>query len=309
MYRPPTGFLFLSKAIDRLTARRAPELAAAVEATEAERIELVHESGRRVAGRFAFDNPARLQQLNRQYDRLAAIRNTAAADLLQRVIDGTLLGWRMVRGRPPEVWPASEWCVSDSQAILERAAPPGFQGSDAPLVREMDIDQFDAPPSLAKLIGGCAQGELGAHPLPGGLAVAALERMDVCSPAIEGDPTPVPVVMRPSSDGSGKALPVIEGDANPTSPEIVALTASTIDPCPATAAKRAVDRGGRPEKFDWTAFAAEVVRLALDPDGLPEQRELMRHMMEWCHTQFGDETPGESTVRAKLKALTKKTPR
>ena len=61
--------------------------------------------------------------------------------------------------------------------------------------------------------------------------------------------------------------------------------------------------GGRPEKFHWDLFWIELVKVALHPDGLPERKELHKRMMEYCTGIWGDDAPGESTVRAKLAKL------
>ncbi|HUB48341.1 MAG TPA: hypothetical protein VMB73_25475 [Acetobacteraceae bacterium] len=63
------------------------------------------------------------------------------------------------------------------------------------------------------------------------------------------------------------------------------------------------NRGGRPRTYDWDAFAAEVVRRAQHPDGLPDRPALMRGMLEWCSQQWGDTTPSESMVRDRLSKL------
>jgi hypothetical protein len=57
------------------------------------------------------------------------------------------------------------------------------------------------------------------------------------------------------------------------------------------------ERGrGRPPKFDWRAFYAEIAVLA-DLDNLPDtQAELERAMARWCFETWGYE-PGESTLR------------
>ena len=58
-------------------------------------------------------------------------------------------------------------------------------------------------------------------------------------------------------------------------------------------------RRGRPTKYDWPEFYAEVIVRA-DLDGLPQtQAELERAMTDWCSENWG-EPPGESTIREKL---------
>jgi hypothetical protein len=60
--------------------------------------------------------------------------------------------------------------------------------------------------------------------------------------------------------------------------------------------------GGRPPKYDWDAFAREIVRLANTPDGLPKREELHRYMLDWCEKAWGD-APAESTVRERIARL------
>jgi hypothetical protein len=60
--------------------------------------------------------------------------------------------------------------------------------------------------------------------------------------------------------------------------------------------------GGRPPKFNWDLFWIEITRYA-DTEGLPVRSKLHRHMMEYCAEQWGDKSPGDSTVRVKLAQL------
>jgi hypothetical protein len=60
--------------------------------------------------------------------------------------------------------------------------------------------------------------------------------------------------------------------------------------------------GGRPPKWNWLAFDAEVVRIANTPDGLPERHELNSLMLDWCMTEWKD-TPAESAVRDRIAHL------
>ena len=66
--------------------------------------------------------------------------------------------------------------------------------------------------------------------------------------------------------------------------------------------RRTADKGGRRAKFRWDEFWIEVCRIANTPDGLPEQRELTKQMLEWCSNRWPD-SPDASTVRAKIAAL------
>ncbi|MGO6740463.1 hypothetical protein ACC732_28535 [Rhizobium ruizarguesonis] len=65
---------------------------------------------------------------------------------------------------------------------------------------------------------------------------------------------------------------------------------------------------GRPPKYDWPAFHAEVIRkldeegdfdVAIDPGWT--QSALERHMAEWCERKWrGSAQPGESTIRREV---------
>jgi hypothetical protein len=57
--------------------------------------------------------------------------------------------------------------------------------------------------------------------------------------------------------------------------------------------------GGRPPKWDWTAFAKEMIRLAQTPDGLGDRAAVTEHMKKWCMYKWGDE-PADSVLRAKV---------
>ena len=59
-------------------------------------------------------------------------------------------------------------------------------------------------------------------------------------------------------------------------------------------------RPGAKARYDWDAFAREIVRLAQTPDGLPEpQAELEKHMADWFNETYGT-IPAESTIRKRL---------
>jgi hypothetical protein len=61
-------------------------------------------------------------------------------------------------------------------------------------------------------------------------------------------------------------------------------------------------RRGRPPKFNWPAFYAEVAVRA-DLDGLPGvQAELERAMAQWCSVTWGEE-PGEAALRQALSLI------
>ncbi|MCB4820754.1 hypothetical protein [Roseicella aerolata] len=59
---------------------------------------------------------------------------------------------------------------------------------------------------------------------------------------------------------------------------------------------------GRPPHKGRDTFIRELVRLALDPDGLPPRPELFRRMIAWCDAELGDDAPGETTIRDWLAA-------
>jgi len=60
--------------------------------------------------------------------------------------------------------------------------------------------------------------------------------------------------------------------------------------------------GGRPEKWDWIAFAAEMVRLANTPDGLDGRPAVTKLMKQWCMDNWGDE-PSDSMIHDKMSVL------
>lgn len=65
---------------------------------------------------------------------------------------------------------------------------------------------------------------------------------------------------------------------------------------------RRKNRGGHPGKWDWDAFYREIIRIANIPDGLPERPKLMKHMLDWCVREWGDE-PALSGVRERVSKL------
>jgi hypothetical protein len=62
-------------------------------------------------------------------------------------------------------------------------------------------------------------------------------------------------------------------------------------------------KGGRPVKYDWDLFSAQVIYIANLPDGLPARPELHRQMMDWCAERWGDNAPADSMVRDRLARL------
>jgi len=68
--------------------------------------------------------------------------------------------------------------------------------------------------------------------------------------------------------------------------------------------KRALEgsTGGRPRKVGWDEFRIEVVRVANTPDGLPDEPELIKHMLEWVPEDWLN-PPAENTMRAEISHL------
>ncbi len=59
---------------------------------------------------------------------------------------------------------------------------------------------------------------------------------------------------------------------------------------------------GRPEKYNWPEFHAEIAVRA-DLDGLPgSQAELERSMADWCQDNW-DVSPADSTIREKISPI------
>ena len=62
---------------------------------------------------------------------------------------------------------------------------------------------------------------------------------------------------------------------------------------------------GRPQEYDWDAFVFEIIRLANQPDGLPErQADLIRKMLAWFQGTAGRE-PAESSVKERISKIYK----
>jgi hypothetical protein len=70
------------------------------------------------------------------------------------------------------------------------------------------------------------------------------------------------------------------------------------------APKIAKNPGGRPRKYNWDDFYIELIRLANNPDGLPERDELNRHMNDWCANNFVKQPEG-SQIRNRLYGVLK----
>jgi hypothetical protein len=87
------------------------------------------------------------------------------------------------------------------------------------------------------------------------------------------------------------------------------ITVSTADlfrllPPPSGTIVERTARGGRPPKYRWDDFFAEIIVRA-DLDGLPEtQAGLVRNMAEWCLDKWGDE-PAESVLKEKISPIYK----
>jgi len=82
---------------------------------------------------------------------------------------------------------------------------------------------------------------------------------------------------------------------------------SAFPPRPETSTQESVapvvNRGGRPQEHDWDGFVLEIVRVANQPDGLPDtQAELVRTMLEWFGVRYGRE-PAESAVKARISKI------
>lgn len=61
-------------------------------------------------------------------------------------------------------------------------------------------------------------------------------------------------------------------------------------------------RGPKPQ-FDWEKFYIEIIRIANEPDGLPESpAELIKIMEEWCDNNWPN-SPGETSMKNKIYAV------
>jgi hypothetical protein len=105
------------------------------------------------------------------------------------------------------------------------------------------------------------------------------------APAVTTEPVALPCVRWPS----------------PEEPAVTSVpTAAPFRP----AESRPKHPGGRPPKYDWNAFTREMMRIANEPDGLPDRPSLMRLMIDWCSRTWGaDNVPAESVVRDRIANL------
>lgn len=67
-------------------------------------------------------------------------------------------------------------------------------------------------------------------------------------------------------------------------------------PLSAPARRRGSASVGRPLHKARDAFAREMVRLALDPDGLPDEGQLRRHMKDWAAQHYEADVPSDTAI-------------
>ncbi len=64
-----------------------------------------------------------------------------------------------------------------------------------------------------------------------------------------------------------------------------------------------LNRGGRPQEYDWDTFLLEIIRKANTPDGLPDkQADLVKDMLFWFQETYSNE-PAESAVKARISKI------
>jgi hypothetical protein len=100
------------------------------------------------------------------------------------------------------------------------------------------------------------------------------------------------------------------GDQNRASPSVILPPASNsspplrpdeLSPLPS----KAINKGGRPQEYDWDSFTMEIIHRANQPDGLPDtQAELVRDMLSWFNDRFASE-PAESSVKSRISKIYK----
>jgi len=77
------------------------------------------------------------------------------------------------------------------------------------------------------------------------------------------------------------------------------------EPSPSSAPAEKLKQGGRPPKYKWPEFTAQLILLA-EHDQLPErQAECERKMQAWCLEAWGEPTPSESQIREQVGAVYK----
>jgi hypothetical protein len=63
------------------------------------------------------------------------------------------------------------------------------------------------------------------------------------------------------------------------------------------------NKGGKPPKYDWKEFDFEIVRIANQPDGLPDRpATLIKKMLQWTSDNW-QESPGETVVKGRISDL------
>lgn len=88
-----------------------------------------------------------------------------------------------------------------------------------------------------------------------------------------------------------RTSPIIQGSLNANAP----LSAET----PPAIVPADKNTGGRPPRYDWDAFIREMMRLANQPDGLPDRAALTKIMVGWCMEAWGS-APADSVTRDRI---------
>jgi hypothetical protein len=188
----------------------------------------------------------------------------AAAWLVENVDDG----------RSERIWDELEWAAEDLRRALARDALPAFGwpgGSrpEGPLKaprRRVPAEVFAAPVSLTP------DGLLLPFPVGDDVVPGEFE------PLFSGILLPV--------EGILATWPAPPEDEDP----------ARAPPVSVPAAKRTSAPTGRPPHKAKDACAREMVRLALDPDGLPDPSQLLPQMKEWAALNYATDVPGDTTV-------------
>lgn len=79
-------------------------------------------------------------------------------------------------------------------------------------------------------------------------------------------------------------------------------------PAGLSASEPAINRGGRPKKWDWEGALIHLIAIANKPDGLPEgeraQARITRLMLEWFAANSSDgNTPAESEAKSRARRV------
>ena len=176
--------------------------------------------------------------------------------------------------RSDRIWWDLEWAAEELRRALAREALPAFgrlgvsrpEGRLTTLRQRIPVDVLAAPVSLT----------------PDGLLLPFLLGVD--EPPCEFEPLFSSILLPEEGILAVWPTPSEDEDSAHGPPRSV------------PASRRISAPLGRPPHRAKDAAAREMVRLALDPDGLPDEGQLRRHMKEWAAQNYVDEVPSDTAI-------------